>query len=58
MGLLYSVVGLLAANLALCVWVAYSFKVQKFDYVWPIKVGERLGAGMEGQWRACGGVRL
>ncbi|GLI70677.1 hypothetical protein VaNZ11_015617 [Volvox africanus] len=35
---LYSMAGLLAVNLVLCVWVAWSFKEQKFDYVWPIKV--------------------
>eukprot|EP00198_Chlamydomonas_reinhardtii_P009477 XP_001698814.1 predicted protein [Chlamydomonas reinhardtii] len=38
LGVLYTMAGLLAANLALCVWVAWSFKEQKFDYVWPIKV--------------------
>ncbi|KAG2492486.1 hypothetical protein HYH03_009151 [Edaphochlamys debaryana] len=37
-GLLYAVAALLALNIALCVWVAVSFKQQKFDYVWPIKM--------------------
>ncbi|GLC74510.1 hypothetical protein PLESTF_001521700 [Pleodorina starrii] len=38
MAALFSFAGLLAVNLVLCVWVAWSFKEQKFDYVWPIKV--------------------
>ncbi|KAG2439095.1 hypothetical protein HYH02_006619 [Chlamydomonas schloesseri] len=38
LGVLYTMAGLLVINLALCVWVAWSFKEQKFDYVWPIKV--------------------
>ena len=33
---LYIFVSLLLFTLALCVWVAWSFKNQKFDYVWPI----------------------
>ncbi|KAG2488731.1 hypothetical protein HYH03_012730 [Edaphochlamys debaryana] len=36
--ILYTIAGLLALNLMLCVWVAWSFKEQKFDYVWPIRV--------------------
>ncbi|GIL42523.1 hypothetical protein Vafri_484 [Volvox africanus] len=35
---LYTFAVVLAINLSLCVWVAWSFKEQKFDYVWPIKV--------------------
>ncbi|GFR44799.1 hypothetical protein Agub_g6134 [Astrephomene gubernaculifera] len=36
--LLYGMVALLALNIALCVWVAWCFKEQKFPVVWPIKV--------------------
>ncbi|GIL80540.1 hypothetical protein Vretimale_16032 [Volvox reticuliferus] len=36
--LLYGMVALLAANIGLCVWVAWCFKEQKFPVVWPIKV--------------------
>ncbi|KAG2426220.1 hypothetical protein HXX76_013200 [Chlamydomonas incerta] len=37
-GLLYTLATLLCLNLALCGWVAVSFRNQKFDYVWPIKM--------------------
>ncbi|KXZ42914.1 hypothetical protein GPECTOR_111g247 [Gonium pectorale] len=36
--LLYGMVAVLAANIGLCVWVAWCFKEQKFPVVWPIKV--------------------
>ena len=31
---LYTFVALLAFTLVLCVWIAWSFKNQQFDYVW------------------------
>jgi hypothetical protein len=33
----YVFVGLLAVNLALSIWVAYSFSNNRFEYVWPIQ---------------------
>ncbi|KXZ45665.1 hypothetical protein GPECTOR_52g63 [Gonium pectorale] len=38
LAVLYSMVALLAVNVAMCVWVAWCFKEQKFPVVWPIKV--------------------
>ncbi|PNH03924.1 hypothetical protein TSOC_009961, partial [Tetrabaena socialis] len=37
LAVLYSTVAALGLNLALCVWVAWCFKEQKFPAVWPIK---------------------
>ncbi len=53
---LYGMAGLLAVNLVLCVWVAWSFKEQKFDYVWPIKV--RHFAHRDGGTRRMNGCGL
>ncbi|GFR51520.1 hypothetical protein Agub_g13936 [Astrephomene gubernaculifera] len=36
--MLYGMVGMLMANIALCVWVAWCFKEQRFPVIWPIKV--------------------
>ncbi|GAX73356.1 hypothetical protein CEUSTIGMA_g809.t1 [Chlamydomonas eustigma] len=33
---LYIFIALLVFTLAICIWVAWSFKNQQFDYVWPI----------------------
>jgi hypothetical protein len=38
LGVLYSMVTALAVNITLCVWVAWFFKEQKFDHIWPIAV--------------------
>ncbi|KXZ45668.1 hypothetical protein GPECTOR_52g66 [Gonium pectorale] len=38
LAVLYSMVALLAVNVAMCVWVAWCFKEHKFPVVWPIKV--------------------
>ncbi|GLC40592.1 hypothetical protein PLESTM_001090800 [Pleodorina starrii] len=37
LGIFYLFVGLLGVNLALSVWVAYSFSNNRFEYVWPIQ---------------------
>ncbi len=66
--ILYSVIGLLAVNIGLCVWATMAFKQQKFDYLWPLVVGggssgsnghgvESLGDGAWGPVGAHGSRR-
>ncbi|KXZ45667.1 hypothetical protein GPECTOR_52g65 [Gonium pectorale] len=40
LALLYAMVVLLAVNVAMCVWVAWCFKEQKFPVIWPVKASE------------------
>eukprot|EP00198_Chlamydomonas_reinhardtii_P013356 XP_001702693.1 predicted protein [Chlamydomonas reinhardtii] len=36
--ILYTMTGMLCSALALCVWIAYSYKNRSFAYTWPIHV--------------------
>ncbi|KAG2493479.1 hypothetical protein HYH03_008295 [Edaphochlamys debaryana] len=36
--ILYTLAGALAVSIALCVWVGWCFKNDRFPYVWPIKM--------------------
>lgn len=36
--ILYCMVAALTINIGLCCWVAWFFKEQKFEYLWPIQV--------------------